>query len=142
MQAFYRQQPQMLAYAQKLMDEAKLSWQDGVRQFLHNVCYGGQSRFAIMNVEEQQALFKCLSGENRQAFQERRLTFLTELLSIFGIHAGTQEIKLIGNLAFSVAILHRAIPDDLPFFFSDVADEMTSFQIDTVLNYMETLRRQ
>ena len=141
-QAFYRQQPQMLAYAQKLMDEAKLSWQDGVRQFLHNVCYGGQSRFAIMNVEEQQALFKCLSGENRQAFQERRLTFLTELLSIFGIHAGTQEIKLIGNLAFSVAILHRAIPDDLPFFFSDVADEMTSFQIDTVLNYMETLRRQ
>ena len=67
---------------------------------------------------------------------------MTELLSIFGIHAGTQEIKLIGNLAFSVAILHRAIPDDLPFFFSDVADEMTSFQIDTVLNYMETLRRQ
>ena len=31
-QAFYRQQPQMLAYTQKLMDDPSLSWRDGVRQ--------------------------------------------------------------------------------------------------------------
>ena len=125
-QAFYQQQPQMLAYAQKLMDNPTLSWREGVGQFLHNSCYGGQRRFAIMSVEEQQELSKCLSGENRREFQERRLTFFTQLLHIFSIRAEAQEIKLIANLTFSAA----------------AADEMTSFQIKAVLDYMETLRRQ
>lgn len=141
-QAFYQQQPQMLAYAENLMDDPTLSWREGVGRFLHNSCYGGQRRFAIMSVEEQQELSKCLSGENRREFQERRLTFFTQLLHIFGIHAGVQEIKLIANLTFSAAILHKAVPDTLPFLFADAADEMTSFQIRAVLDYMEPLRRQ
>ncbi|WP_130862696.1 TetR/AcrR family transcriptional regulator [Bacilliculturomica massiliensis] len=141
-QAFYRQQPQMLAYAQKLMDDASLDWRDGVGQFLHNVCYGGESRFAIMSVEEQQALSKCLSGENRQEFQKRRLRFFTELLHVFGVDVEPQTVKLLGNLVFSAAILHKAVPDTLPFLFADAADEMTAFQIRSILDYMETLRRQ
>lgn len=141
-QAFYVQQPQMLAYAQKLMEDPGLSWREGVRQFLHQVCDGGRGRFAIMSVEEQQALSKCLSGEKRQEFQKRRLAFFTELLHTFGICAGTQTVKLLGNLVFSTVILHKAIPETLPFLFPDAADEMTGFQIDGILNYMESLRRQ
>lgn len=141
-QAFYRQQPQMLAYAQKLMDDPGRSWREGVGQFLRDVCYGGQNRFAIMSVEEQQALSKCLSGETRQAFQERRIAFLTQLLHIFGIHAGLQTVKLLGNLLFSAAIVYKAIPDTLPFLFADAADETVGFQINAALNYMETLRKQ
>ena len=141
-QAFYRQQPQMAAYAQKLMDDPGISWRNGVGQFLQKICHGGQSRFAIMSVEEQQALSKCLSGAKRREFQERRLAFLTELLEIFGIHTEQQTVKLLGNLAFSTAILRRAIPDTLPFLFSDAADDMVDFQINTLLDYMETLRGQ
>lgn len=141
-QAFYRQQPQILSYARALMDDPALDWREGVRQFLHDACYDRRSRFAIMSVEEQQSLSKCLSGDRRQAFQERRLTFFTELLHLFGIHAGAQTVKLLGNLVFSAIILHKAIPDTLPFLFSDAADEMADFQIDTIVNYMETLREQ
>lgn len=141
-QAFYRQQPQMLMYAQKLMDDPALTWRDGVRQFLHNICYGGQNRFAIMDVEEQQALSKCLSGANRQDFQNRRLRFFTELLHIFHIDAGGQTVKMLGNLVFSTAILCKAIPDTLPFLFADAADEMTEFQMEAILDYMENLRGQ
>lgn len=141
-QAFYRQQPQMLAYTRQLMEDPALSWRDGVRKFLHNICYGGRDRFAIMSVEEQQALSKCLSGENRQKFQERRLAFFTEILHFFGLHLEAQTVKLLANLIFSAAILHKAIPDALPFLFSDASDEMTDFKIETILNYMETLRTQ
>ncbi len=141
-QAFYRQQPQMLAYAQKLMDDPALNWREGARQFLHNICYGGQSRFAILSVEEQQLLSKCLTGENRQTFLERRLAFFTEMLHILGVDAGPQEVKLLGNLVFSAAIVCKAIPDTLPFLFADAADEMTGFQIEAILDYMETLRKQ
>ncbi|MCD7995020.1 MAG: hypothetical protein LUK37_25875 [Clostridia bacterium] len=132
----------MLMYAQKLMDDPALTWRDGVRQFLHNICYGGKNRFAIMDVEEQQALSKCLSGANRQDFQKRRLTFFTELLHIFHIDAGEQTVKMLGNLVFSTAILCKAIPDTLPFLFADAADEMTEFQMEAILDYMENLRGQ
>ena len=141
-EAFYRQQPQILAYAQSLAGDPALSWREGVGRFLHNLCYGGQNRFAIMSVEEQQALSRCLSGENRRAFQERRLAFFTELLQVFGIFAEAQLVKLIGNLVFSAAILCKAIPDTLPFLFSEAADEMTEFQISRIIDYMETLRER
>ena len=141
-EAFYRQQPQILAYAQKLMADPALGWREGVERFLHNLCYGGQSRFAIMSVEEQQALSKCLSGEKRRVFQERRLAFFTELLHTFGIDAEPRTVKLIGNLVFSAAIICKAVPDTLPFLFPDAADGMTVFQIDAILDFMETLHRQ
>lgn len=139
-QAFYRQQPQILAHAQKLMNNPELSWRDGVEQFFHNINSDGQIRFAIMSVEEQKSLYKCLSEESRQSFQDRQLTFLTDLLHIFHIYADTPTIKLLSNLVISTLILHKAIPNTLPFLFSDAADEMTNFQIDAILNYMETLR--
>lgn len=141
-QAFYRQQPQMLAYAKTLMDDPALTWREGARQFLHNICYGGQSRFAILSVEEQQSLSKCLTGEKRQTFLERRLAFFKEMLHILGVDAGPQEVKLLGNLVFSASIVCKAIPDTLPFLFADAADEMTAFQIEAILDYMETLHRR
>lgn len=141
-QAFYRQQPQMLAYARALVDDPALTWREGAGRFLHAVCRGGQRRFAIMSVEEQQALSKCLSGENRREFQKRQLAFFTELLHTLGIDAGAQTVMLLGNLVFSTAIVCKAIPDTLPFLFADAADETTGFQIESILDYMETLRRQ
>lgn len=141
-QAFYCQQPQMLAYAKQLMQNPALEWREGVRQFLYSICYGGQNRFAIMSVEEQQALSRCLSGENRQEFQRRRLALFTELLHNFGIYVGPPQVKLLGNLMFSIIILRKAIPDTLPFLFSDAADEMAAFQMETILDYMETLRKR
>ena len=39
-QAFYYQQPQMLARARELMDDPGLGWREGVERFLRRVCYG------------------------------------------------------------------------------------------------------
>ncbi|WP_418664160.1 TetR/AcrR family transcriptional regulator [Anaerotruncus massiliensis (ex Liu et al. 2021)] len=141
-QAFYYQQPQMLARARELMDDPGLGWREGVERFLRRVCYGGRDRFAIMSIEEQQALAKCLSEDKRREFLKRRLAFFTEMLRAFGIRAGTQTVKLLGNLLFSAAILRKAIPDTLPFLFPDAADDATDFQLNASLDYMETLRGQ
>ena len=138
-QAFYRQQPQILTYAKKLMDAPELSWRDGVGLFLRSICYGGRDRFTIMSVEEQQAFYKCLSEEKRLEFQKKRHIFFTELLHIFGVYAEAQTVKLLGNLVFSSAILRKAIPNTLPFLFPDAADEMVEFQMSAILDYMETL---
>ena len=140
-QAFYCQQPKILAYAKKLMDDQTLNWHAKINHFLHDFCYGGQGHFTIMSVEEQQSLSKCLSGEKREEFQTRRLTFFKEVLNIFEIDADTQTTKLLGNLVFSAAVLCKAIPDTLPFLFSDAADDLAEFQINHILKYMETLHQ-
>ena len=43
-EALYLQQPQILAYARKLMADPALSWRDAVVQFLHACCYGEEKR--------------------------------------------------------------------------------------------------
>ena len=141
-QAFYRQQPQMLAYARTLMEDPGLGWREGARRFLNSLCYGRQTRFAIMSAEEQRALARYLTGETFREFQDRRFMFFTELLRILGVHAGAPAVKLLGNLVFSAVILRKAIPDTLPFLFPDAMDEMTDFQIEATLDYMETLHKQ
>ena len=35
-EALYLQQPKIIEYAQKLMDDPSLSWREGVKQFLHS----------------------------------------------------------------------------------------------------------
>ena len=37
-EALYLQQPKIIEYAQKLMDDPSLSWREGVKQFLHSCC--------------------------------------------------------------------------------------------------------
>lgn len=39
-EALYLQQPRVLEYARKLMNDPGLSWREGVGKFLHDCCYG------------------------------------------------------------------------------------------------------
>lgn len=91
MQAFYYQQPQMLARARELMDDPGLGWREGSKGSSAVSVMGGGDRFAIMSIEEQQALAKCLSEDKRREFLKRRLAFFTEMLRAFGIRAGTRR---------------------------------------------------
>ena len=38
-ETLYLQQPRILAYAQRLMEDPALSWREGVTKFLHACCY-------------------------------------------------------------------------------------------------------
>lgn len=141
-QGFYRQQPKIIEHAQKLMDDPSLSWRDGVKQFLRDCFYTDGGHFAIMTVEEQQAVFKHLSEENYRATQEKQIKLFVKLLETFGVRADETTAKLFCNLGLSIGILHKAIPDTLPFLFPETAEEMTDFQMETLVDYLEKLREQ
>ena len=70
-ETLYLQQPKILAYARKLMDDPALSWLDGVRQFFHACCYGEKNGIAVLTIEEQQIIFRRLSPESYQTFREK-----------------------------------------------------------------------
>lgn len=139
-EALYLQQPRVLEYARKLMDDPGLSWRDGVRQFLHDCCYGEKKGIAVLTIEEQQQIFKRLSGENCQIFREKQRRLFGQILECFGITSSTERISLFTNLSLTAMVIRRAVPHTLPFFVPEAMDETITFQIEAITDALEAMK--
>ena len=98
LEALRYQQPKLLRYAQKLMDDPTLSWREGVRTFLEICAYGEKKGVAVLSIEEEQEVYRCLSQENFQTFREDQTKLFRNLLVIFGLPVDSIEPRLFGNL--------------------------------------------
>lgn len=139
-QALRYQQPRLLDYARHLMKDPSLSWRAGVETFLKNCCYGAKSGVAILSIEEEQQVYRCLSEENFRAFRRDQTVFYGNLLSIFGLPADSIDPRLFGNLALAMMMVHKAIPDTMPFLFPEVAEEMVDFQVKALVDEMQHIK--
>ena len=138
----YLQQPRLIAYAQSLMDDPGLSWREGVRRFLHTCCYGEKNGVAVLTVEEQQMIFRRLPEESYRKFREKQRALFGSLRECFGIQADAARIGLFTNLSLSVMIICRAIPDTLPLFAPEAAQQTIDFQINTIVDCLEQFKRE
>lgn len=139
-ETLYLQQPRILAYARKLADDPALSWRESVGQFLHACCYGERNGIAVLTIEEQQMIFRRLSEESYRIFREKQSQLFGNILECFGIKANQERINLFTNLSLSIMIIRRAIPQTLPLFVPEAADETVAIQIKTIVDYLETLK--
>ncbi|MEJ5965342.1 TetR/AcrR family transcriptional regulator [Flavonifractor porci] len=137
LQALRDQQPKLLFYAQSLMDTPDLPWREGVRTFLRNCCYGARTGVAVLSIEEEQQVRRCLSEANFQAFQQDQVIFYRKLLTVFGLPVDSIDPRLFGNLALSMMMVHKAIPNTMPFLFPEVAEDMVEFQVTALVDEME-----
>ena len=72
-EALYLQQLRVLEYARKLMNDPGLSWREGVWEIPSLTArYGEKRGIAVLTIEEQQQIFKRLSGKNCQIFREKQ----------------------------------------------------------------------
>ena len=129
LQALRYQQPKLLRYAQQLMDDSSLSWREGVRTFLETCVYGEKRGIAVLSIEEEQEVYRCLSQENFQTFREDQIKLFCSLGSI--------DPRLFGNLALSMMMIYKAIPNTIPFLFPEAAEDMVEFQINALLDEMQ-----
>ena len=141
-ETLYLQQPKILAYARKLMEDPILNWQEAMEKFLHDCCYGERNGIAVLTIEEQQLIFKRLSKESYQMFREKQARLFGTLLESFGIRANRANISLFTNLSLTVMVIRRAIPDTLPLFVPEAADETVEFQINAIADALEILKEQ
>lgn len=139
-ETLYLQQPKIIEYVKKLMADPALNWRDAVKQFLYACCYGEKHGIAVLTVEEQQLLFKRLSKESYQVFRQKQFRLFGEILENFGIKADTARISLFTNLSLTVMVVRRAIPDTLPLFVPEAADETVDFQINAIVDALEKLK--
>lgn len=141
-ETLYLQQPRILAYARRLMEDPALSWREAVRQFLHSCCYGEKNGIAVLTVEEQQLIFRRLSEESYRVFREKQARLFGDILECFGIRADKNRVNLFTNLSLTAMIVRRAIPDTLPLFVPEAADETVAFQINAIVDCLAELREQ
>lgn len=141
LEALRYQRPKLLQYAKQLMEDSLLSWREGVRTFLETCVYGEKKGIAVLSIEEEQEVYRCLSHDNFQTFREDQSKLFRDLLLIFGLPVDSIEPRLFGNLALSMMMVYKAIPDTMPFLFPEVADDMVKFQINALLDEMERAKK-
>ena len=95
-----------------------------------------------MSIEEEQQVRRCLSEENFQAFRQDQVSFYGKLLSIFGLPTNGIDPRLFGNLALAMMMVHKAIPDTMPFLFPEMAEDMVEFQISALLDEMQRAKER
>ncbi|MBS7218759.1 MAG: TetR/AcrR family transcriptional regulator [Oscillospiraceae bacterium] len=137
LEALRFQQPKLLQYARQLMEDPALSWRKGVQTFLETCAYGEKKGIAILSIEEEQEVYRCLSQENFQAFRDEQTKLFRDLLVIFGLPMDGIDPRLFGNLALSIMMVYKAIPNTMPFLFPEVAEDMVAFQINALLDEMQ-----
>lgn len=137
LEALRYQQPRLLQYARQLMDDPALSWREGVRTFLEICVYGKKKGIAVLSIEEEQEVYRCLSQENFQTFRDDQTKLFRNLLEIFGLSADHIDPRLFGNLSLSMMMVYKAIPNTMPFLFPELAEDMVEFQINALLDAMQ-----
>lgn len=142
LEALRYQQPKLLQYARQLMEDPALSWREGVRTFLETCSYGEKRGVAVLSIEEEQEIYRCLSQENFQTFREEQIKLFREILVIFGLPMDSIEPRLFGNLALSMMMVYKAISDTMPFLFPEVAEDMVAFQINALLDEMQRAKEK
>ena len=140
LETLYWQQPKIIAYVQKLMADPALSWRDAVKKFLHDCCYGEQYGIAVLTIEEQQIIFKRLSKKSYQVFRQKQRRLFGEILESFGIKADENRVNLFTNLSLTAMVIRRALPDTLPLFVPEAADETIDFQLNVIVDALEKLK--
>lgn len=139
-ETLYFQQPKIIKYVRTLMADPALSWRDAVKKFLHTCCFGEKNGIAVLTIEEQQLLFKRLSKESYQVFRQKQLRLFGEILESFRIKADTARIHLFTNLSLTAIVVRKAIPDTLPLFVPEAADETLNVQLDAIVDTLEKFK--
>ena len=73
-------------------------------------------------------------------FRQKQLHLFGEILENFGIKANTARINLFTNLSLTVMVVRRAIPNTLPLFVPEAADETVDFQLEAIVDALEKLK--
>ena len=78
--------------------------------------------------------------ESYQVFRQKQRRLFGEILENFGIQADTARINLFTNLSLTAMVVRRAIPNTLPLFVPEAADETVDFQLNAIVDALEKLK--
>lgn len=87
-------------------------------------------------------LFRRLSHEAYRTFREKQIRLFGNILECFGIGADCARVGLFTNISLMAMIVRRAIPETMPLFVPEAADETVAFQIKAIVDFLEPLKKK
>ena len=139
-ETLYMQQPKIIAYAKSLSEDKSLSWREAVCKFLFSCCYGEKNGIAVLSLQEQQIIFRRLSSESYRTFRQKQMRLFGSILECFGIRSTPERTALFINLALSMMVLRKAIPETMPLLVPEAADATTRYQISSIADCLEKMK--
>lgn len=62
--------------------------------------------------------------------------------NLFGLPMDSIAPQLFGNLALSMIMVYKALPDTMTFLFPEMAEDMVTFQINALLDEMQRIKER
>ena len=122
-ETLYLQQPKIIEYVQTTDGRSCFKLARRSKTISFRLLLWRKNGIAVLTIEEQQLIFKRLSKESYQVFRQKQRGLFGEILENFGIRADTARINLFTNLSLTAMVVRRAIPNTLPLFVPEAADE-------------------
>lgn len=109
----------LLREVQESVRNQDMSLEEMIHHFLDMVTHSRQHHFFVMTQEEEMWVYKHLSPEEFETYQQGQEQFYEQVLALWHIPQEKCRPKELGNLILSVVLTYNSAARSLPFFFPE-----------------------
>lgn len=109
----------LLREVQESVRNQDMSLEEMIHHFLDMVTHSRQYHFFVMTQEEEMWVYKHLSPEEFETYQQGQEQFYEQVLALWHIPQEKCRPKELGNLILSVVLTYNSAARSLPFFFPE-----------------------
>lgn len=116
-----------------------LTVEEKIRRLLDQVTHSRQHHFFIMTQEEEMWVYRHLTPEGFDSYQQGQAEFYGQLLSLWRIPQDKCTPKELGNLLLTILLIYNSAVRSLPFFFSEELERTAQAQAIALSRYLASL---
>ena len=109
----------LLREVQESVRNQDMSLEEMIHHFWDMVTHSRQYHFFVMTQEEEMWVYKHLSPEEFETYQQGQEQFYEQVLALWHIPQEKCRPKELGNLILSVVLTYNSAARSLPFFFPE-----------------------
>ena len=109
----------LLREVQESVRNQDMSLEEMIHHFLDMVTHSRQYHFFVMTQEEEMWVYKHLSPEEFETYQQGQEQFYEQVLALWHIPQEKCRPKELGNLILSVVLTYNSAARSLPFFLPE-----------------------
>lgn len=109
----------LLREVQESVRNQDMSLEEMIHHFLDMVTHSRQYHFFVMTQEEEMWVYKHLSPEEFETYQQGQEQFYEQVLALWHIPQEKCRPKELGNQILSVVLTYNSAARSLPFFFPE-----------------------
>lgn len=124
---------------QACAENQDLCLEEMIHHFLDMVTHSRRHHFFVMTQEEEMWVFKNLSPEEFDTYQQGQARFYEQVLAVWHIPQEKCTPKELGNLILSVVLIYNSAARSLPFFFPEELERTAQAQATALSRYLASL---